>query len=128
MPTKTPSRECKWCGKGLLEPRVNQIYCNKICRREHKHAQKQRNNKPKPLTTNCKECNEVFETDNPDKEFCSSICQQGWNNFWKSRGPAIAKALDAWRVKREKGSFTKVCQAYSAARKAHKQRREEKKS
>lgn len=127
MDKETTDRVCPWDAKPLINPRSNQTYCNAQCRKDHAASLKGRNDKPASQTRKCTECDEPFETDKPDKEFCSPKCQQAWNNFWKSRGPGLAKVLHQWRVKRTPGSFTKMTQAYSKARKAHKHRREEKK-
>ena len=127
MIEKQPARTCLWDGRVLINPRSNQAYCNAQCRQAHRQASKQRNDTPEIENRTCPECEGGFETDNPDKEFCSSKCQQAWNNFWKSQGPRIAKAMLTWRVGRKKGAMTEVCRTFSKARAAHKQRREDRK-
>ena len=125
--SNTKPRYCPWDGEQLIKPRINQTYCSAGCRRAHADAQKNRNDKPPVRVHTCPECDENFDTDNPDKEFCSSTCQQAFNNFWKGKGPSLARAIHQWRVNRTKGGMNAVCREFSKARKAHKQRRADKK-
>ncbi|MEE8206892.1 MAG: hypothetical protein V3T82_08075 [Nitrospinaceae bacterium] len=127
MTNKQPEIFCLWDGKPLINPRSNQTYCNAQCRLDHKQSTRQRNDTPQIQKRQCSECGDDFETENPDKAFCSSKCQQAWNNFWKSQGPRLAKAMLTWRVDRAKGAMTEVCRTFSKARTAHKQRREDRK-
>ena len=128
MTKKQPAKTCLWDGKLLINPRSNQTYCNAQCRQDHKQSLKRRNDTPEIEKRTCQECGDDFETDNPDKAFCSPKCQQAWNNFWKSQGPRIAKTLTTWRVGRIKGGMTEVCRTFSKARAAHKERREQRKA
>ena len=127
MTEKQHLKFCLWDGKPLINPRSNQEYCNAQCRQDHKQSLKGRNDTPEIEKRTCQECESDFETDNPDKAFCSSTCQQAWNNFWKSQGPRMAKVMLTWRVGRKKGAMTEVCRTFSKARAAHKQRREDRK-
>jgi hypothetical protein len=128
MTEKQLDKKCLWDGKTMINPRSNQSYCNKECRENHKQSLKKRNNTPEIKTHKCTQCDDEFQTDKPEKEFCSSKCQQAWNNYWKSKGPSMAKAMLNWRVGRAKGGMTKVCQVFSAARNTHTERKKQKKA
>lgn len=127
MVVKPTAVYCQWCGKAIRKPRSNQTYCCKQCRLDHKQASRGTNQRPASTTSECAECGDTFETDNPKKEFCSSKCQQDFNNYWKGQGPRLAKAFKAWRVGRKPGSMGAACRVFSDANKAHKKRREAKK-
>lgn len=64
----------------------------------------------------CLWCGDDFDPVRKAQEFCCPAHQQAFNNFWKGKGPTLAKALHAWRVGKQAGGLTKVCQEFAAAR------------
>lgn len=113
-----PSRACRWCGKPLIKPRRNQECCCAECRHEwerSKRVRRQQAAAEKPKGT-CLWCDGSFDKARQQQDFCCTEHQQAFNNFWKGRGPGLAKALHAWRIGKVEGGLTKVCREFSAAR------------
>lgn len=113
-----PSRACRWCGKPIIKPRHNQQCCCAECRTEWERSKRIRRKqaaaeKPKGI---CLWCDGEFDKVRQQQDFCCPDHQQAFNNFWKGRGPALAKALHAWRIGKVEGGLTKVCREFSAAR------------
>lgn len=113
--TEEKAKACLWCQKTLIKPRSNQSYCNAECRKSHKAQKRMRNDKP-VITRKCETCATEFEPKKPTQLFCSTTCQQVWNNFWKGKGPKIAKSLFDWRVKRVPGGLTQLGRDFAQAR------------
>ncbi|WP_141400597.1 hypothetical protein [Magnetospirillum sp. 15-1] len=113
-----PSKCCRWCGTPLINPRRNQECCSGKCREDWERSKRTRRKqaaaeKPKGV---CLWCDGQFDQVRKQQEFCCPDHQQAFNNFWKGRGPALAKALHAWRVGKAEGGLTNVCREFSAAR------------
>lgn len=119
------SRCCRWCGKPLVDPRRNQTCCNAACRdawERSKRARRRQAAGGKPKGT-CLWCDGQFDQVRQNQDFCCTEHQQAFNNFWKGKGPALAKALHAWRVGKVEGGLTKVCREFASAREELKDRR-----
>ncbi len=119
------SRTCRWCGKPLIKPRHNQECCCAECRFEWNRSKRARRLQAaavKPKGT-CLWCDGSFDKVRQQQDFCCPDHQQAFNNFWKGRGPGLAKALHAWRIGKVEGGLTKVCREFSAAREELKERR-----
>lgn len=102
----------------LISPRRNQECCNAECREAWERSKRSRRkqaaaNKPKGV---CLWCDGSFDQVRRRQEFCCSDHQQAFNNFWKGKGPVLAKALHAWRVGKVIGGLTQVCREFSHAR------------
>ena len=123
-PTTAP-KCCRWCGQPLLKPRRNQECCSAHCRGEWERSKRARRNQAadeKPKGT-CLWCDGAFVRVRKEQDFCCPDHQQAFNNFWKGKGPVLAKALHSWRVNKAPGGLTKVCQEFSAAREDLKEKR-----
>jgi len=107
-------KTCLWCGKPLLSPRRNQSYCNADCRHAHDEQKRHRNVAPK--TDTCPHCGAEFEKVPKTKVFCTTTCQQEFNNHWKAQGPRLALAMQKWRVEKKPGAFTDMCREFSQSR------------
>lgn len=109
---------CRWCGKPLINPRRNQECCSTECREAWERSKRSRRrqaaaDKPKGV---CLWCDGNFDQVRKLQEFCCPEHQQAFNNFWKGKGPALAKALHGWRVGKVAGGLTQVCREFSRAR------------
>ncbi|CDK99878.1 conserved protein of unknown function [Magnetospirillum gryphiswaldense MSR-1 v2] len=115
---ETAPKCCRWCGAVMLNPRRNQKCCSAVCREayERQKRQQSRQNAVEKPKCKCLWCGGDFDQVRKAQEFCCPEHQQAFNNFWKGKGPALAKALHAWRVGKEPGGLTKVCREFSAAR------------
>jgi len=116
---------CRWCGKPLVNPRRNQECCGAECREEWERAKRQRRKQAAADKSKgtCLWCDGSFDPVRQRQEFCCTAHQQAFNNFWKGKGPALAKALHAWRVGKVEGGLTKVCREFSSAREELKEKR-----
>jgi hypothetical protein len=112
---------CRWCGKTILAPRRNQMFCCKEHRADWTRQQQATNAPPK--TDTCPHCGQTFDKVKKTKVFCSTTCQQDFNNHWKAHGPALAIAMHKWRVKRVAGGISDVCHEFSKARETLKEKR-----
>lgn len=113
-----PQKSCRWCGKALVNPRRNQVCCSAECREaweRSKRMRRQQTAADKPKGT-CLWCDARFDRARKNQDFCCVEHQQAFNNFWKGKGPTLAKAMHAWRVAKTKGAFTDLCREFSAAR------------
>jgi hypothetical protein len=115
---ETGSKCCRWCGKPLINPRRNQECCCAECREAWERSKRARRrqavaDRPKGI---CLWCDGSFDQVRQRQEFCCPDHQQAFNNFWKGKGPALAKALHAWRVGKVAGGLTQVCREFSHAR------------
>jgi hypothetical protein len=122
---KSAPKCCRWCGKPLVNPKRNQECCNAECRdawERSKRARRKQAAAGKPKGT-CLWCDGSFDKMRQQQDFCCPEHQQAFNNFWKGKGPALAKALHAWRVGKAKGGLTDVCREFSAAREELKDKR-----
>lgn len=113
-----PLKCCRWCGETLINPRRNQTCCNAECRDAWERSKRSRRKqaaaeKPKGI---CLWCCNSFDKARRQQDFCCPDHQQEFNNFWKGRGPALAKALHAWRVEKKPGAMTDVCREFGRAR------------
>jgi hypothetical protein len=118
-------RPCRWCGSAMINPRRNQVCCSAQCREQLERSQRQRRKQAKvgaPKAT-CLWCDGPFERAHKHQEFCCPDHQQAFNNFWKGKGPSLAKALHAWRVGKVKGGLTDLCREFSIAREELKDKR-----
>lgn len=109
---------CRWCGNPLINPRRNQTCCCADCRQAweaSKRARRRQAAADKPQGT-CLWCDGSFDRVHKHQDFCCTAHQQAFNNFWKGKGPALAKALHAWRVGKVKGGLTALCREFSTAR------------
>ena len=115
---ETAPRCCRWCGTPMVHPRRNQQCCCAGCRDEWERQKRQRSRQNAAEKPKCKclWCGGDFDQVRKAQEFCCPDHQQAFNNFWKGKGPALAKALHAWRVGKEPGGLTKVCREFSTAR------------
>ncbi|MGE4278179.1 MAG: hypothetical protein AB7G62_01245 [Magnetospirillum sp.] len=115
---ETAPRCCRWCGAVMVKPRRNQTCCSAACRDAYERQKRQRSRQSAAEKPKCKclWCGGDFDQVRKAQEFCSPEHQQAFNNFWKGKGPTLAKALHAWRVGKEPGGLTKLCREYSAAR------------
>ncbi|OAN67992.1 hypothetical protein [Magnetospirillum moscoviense] len=109
----------------MVNPRRNQICCCAECRQAWERSKRQRSKQiaaDKPKGT-CLWCDGDFDRKHKHQDFCSTDHQQAFNNFWKGKGPALAKALHAWRVGKAKGGLTDLCREFSNAREELKDKR-----
>ena len=118
--THRPGRSCPECGSRIARPRRNQTFCSADCRAADRARRKQTNRRA-VYRHKCAWCDTDFESTRYEAEFCGTPCQQSFNNFWKSKGPKLAKALHSFRVRRAQGAFTRLCRAYADARHDEKQ-------
>lgn len=107
---------CANCQTPFIPRRSNQKCCDADCRKNYEIQKQQRAKQRQPHTITCGWCEDRFETTRTDRDFCSTPCQQAFNNFWKGWGPRFGKALTLWRVGKVKGAFTAVCRLFSQAR------------
>lgn len=118
-------KQCRWCGTVLINPRRNQVCCSAECREEWERSKRQRRkqvaaDQPKGA---CLWCDGSFDRVKKNQDFCCTEHQQAFNNFWKGKGPTLAKALHAWRVGKVAGGLTNVCREFSSAREELKDKR-----
>ncbi|WP_173978971.1 hypothetical protein [Magnetospirillum sp. UT-4] len=102
----------------MNSPRRNQACCSAECREAWERSKRDRRKQAaaeKPKGT-CLWCDGPFDKMRKAQDFCCPDHQQAFNNFWKGKGPALAKALHAWRVGKAPGGLTEVCREFAAAR------------
>ena len=121
----TEQRACAYCDEPFTPRRSDQKCCSADHRKLYEQQKRQRAKQRQPHSLTCNWCTGSFESTRIDAEYCSTECQQAFNNFWKGWGPRFGKALTAWRVKKAKGAFTALCRLFSAARQEAKDKREE---
>jgi len=113
-PVSTVARHCKNCGEGFAPRSQNQTCCSTPCRvaYEARRAAIARQH-PKPKRR-CNWCDAMFEARRENHDHCSDACRHAFNNFAKSWGPRLVKALLGWRYFGRRLSLTDICQTASA--------------
>lgn len=61
----------------------------------------------------CRYCREPFDHHDRRQEFCNKDCKRKWNQYWQSRGPALAHLMYAYRVDRKEGALSTMCHTFS---------------
>lgn len=115
-------RRCRWCGAVLVKPRRNQTCCDSECRGKWEEAKRDRRRQAAKPQGNCMWCDGPFDRVRGNQDFCCTGHQQAFNNFWKGKGPLLARALHVWRVGRDRGGMTDLCREFSIARDELKER------
>jgi 5-methylcytosine-specific restriction endonuclease McrA len=67
-PRKTYMLLCHWCGNMFEGTKINQKYCNEICRKKGWYS------KQPDYKINCLQCGNPFESKNENVKFCSTYC------------------------------------------------------
>ena len=63
-----------------------------------------------PRPRYCKECGHPFYPARHDQDYCRPKCRQAWHKRRYERGAQLYDFAMAWRGKRLKGGFTRLCQ------------------
>lgn len=106
----TDTRSCNNCGTGFRPRTANQRCCSAKCRRDYQARLRAiRNQQPKPKRR-CNWCREMFEAKRTDHDHCSEKCRHAFNNFAKSWGPRLVKAMLGWRYFGRRLNISDLCQ------------------
>lgn len=108
------ARDCLNCGEGFTPRTGNQHCCSGACRVAYESRRRDiARQRPKPKRP-CNWCGEKFEAQRQNHDHCSATCRHAFNNFAKSWGPRLVRALLGWRYFGRRLSLTDICQTASA--------------
>ena len=71
----------------------------------------------------CRICSAAYECTDSRSHFCSKKCKATWFNFWKAKGPALARAMYDYRITRRKDGLSDLCHTFAVMYDDFQQRR-----